>query len=132
MSVIPETAQDTFRSQEELRRRALVAADLDALQELLAEEFIYVHASGRSETKQDYIAAVGTRRTQYLGFSGGPARAHSYGDVLVATGTVTAVMSQSGGAPGARSFLFASVWTRNGSAWQLALWQQTEKAEFTE
>ena len=112
MSLVPLTAEETFRRSEEFRREILVAADTDKLAAFLRDEFVYIHASGRSENKGEYIAGVASRRVRYLGYSGGARQVRIYGDVLVAHGTVTVLQVAGEGTPGSRTFWFSSVWTQ--------------------
>ncbi len=45
---------------DEQRRAAMIAADFAALDRLLAEELIHVHAGGNADTKQQYFELIET------------------------------------------------------------------------
>lgn len=55
---------DFLREIAEAERRrceALVSADIQGLAALLADGLVHIHTSGRRETKDEYLANVGTR-----------------------------------------------------------------------
>lgn len=46
-------------------KQALMAADANALKELLADDLVYVHSSGKVENKVEVIEIVGGKKTVY-------------------------------------------------------------------
>lgn len=65
-----ETARVTQEvlAAEDARFAAMMRADTAALNEMLGDDLIYVHSSGRTETKMQFLNAVGSRAIQYLSF----------------------------------------------------------------
>ena len=51
---------------EEGRRLALLAGDVAALQDLLAQELIYVHSTGVTDTKESYVNKLSRGVLKYL------------------------------------------------------------------
>lgn len=51
---------------EDARFTAMIQADTMALKGMLAEDLLYVHSSGRSETKAQFLTAVGSKTIRYL------------------------------------------------------------------
>jgi ketosteroid isomerase-like protein len=57
---------DIVLAAEEARRKAMVAADLDALDALLADDCLYVHSTGQIDTKQSYLAKLADGTIRYI------------------------------------------------------------------
>ncbi|WP_432537866.1 nuclear transport factor 2 family protein [Kineococcus arenarius] len=72
---------------EERRRRALIAGDLAALDEVFDEQLVHVHAPGVTHTKAQLLEHVATRQA-YLDIARGELRIRLVGDVAVVTGTI--------------------------------------------
>ena len=124
-------AQHAVLAAEEWRRQALLSADLEALQVLLADALVYVHSTGASDSKDSYLAKLrsGSLRYQALQFEDLQARGVGQaGDAVVVTGRMVAEVLKDGQPRAVRS-LFMTVWTRApGTApvpWQLCAHQGT-------
>lgn len=53
--------KDMVVARETARRAALVAVDKTALADILSEDLIWTHATGGTDTKDSYIAALGAK-----------------------------------------------------------------------
>ncbi|MFN2399209.1 MAG: nuclear transport factor 2 family protein [Gemmatimonadaceae bacterium] len=53
---------------EDARFAAMIRVDTAALAGMLADDLLYVHSSGRSETKAQFLTAVGSRSIRYMVF----------------------------------------------------------------
>lgn len=97
---------------------AKVARDLTTLDALLADDLVYIHASGKVDDKMAFLEAVGSRG--YLGFAKKQAEARVFGDVAVVTGLADIHVHA------ALRFdaMFTDVWVRRG-AWRNVAWQST-------
>lgn len=51
---------------DDLRWRAIIGADLQALDVLLHEDFTYTHNTGRIDTRESYLARMGSGVAKYL------------------------------------------------------------------
>ena len=114
---------------EECRRQALLSADLEALQGLLADALVYVHSTAASDSKDSYLAKLrsGGLRYQALQFDDVQARLlGTAGDAAVVTGRMAAQVLKDGQVRAVRS-LFMTVWARSAAAgdWQLCAHQGT-------
>ena len=69
---------------EERRCAAIAAEDWDALDEIVADDFVYTHSVGTSEDKQSWIAGIKTRRraVEHEGLL-----VRSFGDVALLSGS---------------------------------------------
>ena len=113
----------------EARRCALlVANDLDGFADMLADDLVYVHSSGRADSKQSYVASRRASPMRFLKFE------HEDLRVRVCT-PVTAILTglirhwQQPDVP--RTNLFTSVWVRDSiesEAWRFASYHACKAA----
>jgi ketosteroid isomerase-like protein len=97
---------------------AKVARDLATLDELLADDLVYIHASGKVDDKPAFLKAVRSRG--YLGFARRQAEARLFGDVAVVTGLADIHVHET------LRFdaMFTDVWVKCGT-WKNVAWQST-------
>jgi len=97
---------------------AKVARDTAALEELLADDLTYIHASGKVDGKRSFLESVVTRG--YLGFVLKEAEARVFGEVAVVTGLADIHVHAS------LRFdaMFTDIWVRRGD-WKNVAWQST-------
>lgn len=79
---------DAVREAADGWRDALIRQDKDALDRLLADDLVYTHAGGKSETKAAYIASVTTGPSRYESFEKSDIKIRVYGDIAILTGYV--------------------------------------------
>lgn len=109
---------------EQHRRAALIARDEAALRQLLHPGFIYVHASGRVEARDAYIAAVLGGRNTFLGFASREVSTEAVGSVAIYR-AILEVSSRLEGVPATKVFRSVGVWRETGAGWALLHWQNT-------
>lgn len=73
---------------EQRRHRALIAVDIDALDEMFDEHLVHIHAPGLTHDKAQLLEHVATRRP-YLETTRGELSIRVVGDVLIVTGPLT-------------------------------------------
>ena len=108
---------------EQARCRALSEGDLDALSDLLGDEFTYAHAGGRADSKAEHLEAMRTkpRRTEIEGISVLP-----YGEVAVTQAKhVTHLTPNPDGSPRVSYMQVLQVWVKRDDRWQLVARQGT-------
>jgi Domain of unknown function (DUF4440) len=105
--------------------RAMLAHDIAALDDLLAETCIYIHSTGLAENKQAFLAGVRDGLYEYE-------IVRPISEQFFLSGELAAIYSvldfQGGprGQPHPRVRLLTSlIWTRHGDAWRLGLRQAT-------
>jgi ketosteroid isomerase-like protein len=69
-------------------RAAVIAQDKAALEKWLAEDLVYAHSNGKTESKAEYIASVVTGPSRYQAFTEENTIVRVYGDVAVLEGNV--------------------------------------------
>jgi len=102
----------------EARSIALVAHDLQALDQILAPDFNYTHSGNQQETKATHIGSLesGLRYTKY---ETSELRANVITpDVITLNGFFDQIKGR-GGNMREGKYLFLSVWRRAGDSWQM-------------
>lgn len=69
-------------------RDAVIKQDGAALEKLLADDLLYSHASGLTQTKAEYLAAVTKPPSHYESFTDSETNVKVYGKTAVLTGLV--------------------------------------------
>lgn len=113
---------------EECRRQALLTGDKTALQGLLAENLIYVHSTGISDTKSSYMNKLSSGVLTYLELQFSNLQVLSLQSTIVVTGRMNARVRKDGHEKDVAS-LFMTVWScHTDGAWQLHAHQGTTVA----
>ena len=120
------TIDEQVYAAERTRADAIEAQDIAGLERLLAPGFTYVHASGRTEEKEAYLASLASGTFQWSAFT--------YEDTVVRALTEdTALMhgflraaKQEAGQTRNLLFRFAAVWVRGENGWSLAFMQNAK------
>ena len=97
-------------------RQAIIKQDEAALQRVLADDLSYSHASGKTQNKAEYIAAVTKGPSNYESFSESDTKIRVYGKTGVLTGYVDV---KTVGRPSYRVRTL-EVYVENNGEWQLA------------
>ena len=106
------------------RMAASAAKDIATLEELIADDLIYVHSTARMDTKATLIGAMESGSTVYTGMTPSSVVAQDFGDTVVLTG-VCAISVLASGNPRSFSVRFVDVWNKRASGWQMVTWQST-------
>ncbi len=106
------------------RRRACVAGDTATLRSIMANDCVYVHSSGISETKAEMIARFENGELVYRTLDIEQAVVREYGDVLLVNGDMHIVVT-TGGTNKDFVSRYLQVWHRVGVDWQMVSWQST-------
>ena len=111
--------------QREIRRfEAMVRGDVAALDDILAEDLTYTHATGVFETKAEFIAKLKSGQTKYESFTPEDVLVRLYGTTSVVTG-VARVKVQVKGEHLSFQLRFTDVYVKKGDRWQMVAWQAT-------
>jgi ketosteroid isomerase-like protein len=124
------SAQSTAEvlSAEDARFAAMIRGDTAALASMLADDLLYVHSSGRTETKAQFLTAVGSQAIRYLAFVPVDRRVTTLGpDAALIMGRANARVSL-GGPPLEFDIRYIAVYGRASGRWQLRGWQTTRIA----
>ena len=107
------------------RFNAMIEADVERLEDFLADDLTYTHTTGWIETKSEFLATVESGFIDYMVVTPREVKIRVYGDVAVITG-----LSRMQGEVGDRSvdftIRFTDVSRRIGDSWQLVAWQSAK------
>jgi len=106
------------------RFRAMTSGDLDGLGRLLADNLVYVHSSGRIETKVQFLESLRSGQLKYTSISPSDLVVRANGSLGVVTGRAQ-VKVVSGGQPREFTIRYTAVYALNSGVWQLSSWQST-------
>jgi hypothetical protein len=112
---------------EKARAAAVVQGNISALEQIMAEDETYVHASGKTDTRASYLAALRSGQLRYLSFEPVKLHARVLGDTAVLDGeySVRAVDLRVQPTPLELNIFILSVYARRNGRWQQIAWQST-------
>jgi ketosteroid isomerase-like protein len=114
---------------EEARRTALIQDDHQALEQLLADDLVYVHTSGLIHTKAQYVDYARTVVT-YLNVERGDLQVRVHGDTAIMTGTQVNTMKKRSEDNTVRGEGFVTqVWVRGSGGWRIASFHGSRLAQ---
>ena len=120
--------EQRIRRLEDQRFQAMMDADTETLDQVLADELSYVHTSAALDSKRSLIDALASGALKYNSISSHDATVRVYGETAVGTGngdvTVTANNQQLSFA-----LRFTDVYARRDGRWQMVAWQATRLPE---
>ncbi|MEO8857265.1 MAG: nuclear transport factor 2 family protein [Burkholderiaceae bacterium] len=120
-----EAARQAVLAREQQRHRALFDLDFETLADLVTEDLVYVHASGRVEDKAAYLEGLRTR-FRFLNVERPGLEVRVFGDIAIATGRLDQVLIiLATGQEHTMKAFATQVWVRQGNDWRVASFQAT-------
>lgn len=105
------------------RCRALMARDLQALAALVDDDLVHIHASGRIDTRAEYLTGVEARFV-FRDVARQNLVVRVYGDIAVATGGLTQTVDTAAETRLMRAVV-TQVWRRRDGTWRQVSFQAT-------
>jgi len=121
------TAIEQVKDLDERRKAATVAVELDVLDEILADDLVWTHASGLSDSKSEWMAKVGSGKVKYHSFAFDETRYRAYEGAVVMNGRGSTSVHHHGGIDTFKMSVTA-VYAKRGPSWQLVAMQVTRIA----
>lgn len=105
----------------------MLAGNISDLAEFLADDCVYVHNSGASESKAEYLDRIATGDLLYRRLDVVQANVREVNDIVLVNGVVRIDVRATGVE---KNFLsrFLQVWVQRNGAWQMTAWQSTTLA----
>jgi ketosteroid isomerase-like protein len=116
--------QSQIEMLEAARRDAMLAADVAALDELLAEEMTWVHASSSVDDKASFLRGFSTGDLRCFRLDHSETTIRLYGSTALVTGSVEMDVTVSGTRRTATN-RYACLWVNQDGRFRLVLWQST-------
>jgi len=120
---------DEILALEKRRIEAMTNQDANALDEILADDLMYTHSGGRTETKAEFISnSTKVGGTRYHGLTQEDVKVRQYGDTAILTGHGIVHVESSNGD---RKFpiRFIDIYVKQEGAWRMVSWQSTKLPE---
>ena len=103
----------------EALRVAIMKADKAKLTELAHDKLAYVHSSGKSETRDEYVAAYTSGKSTYKSLVHADHANSVAGDHGIVRHTFAAEIDRGGGKVDNVKIGIMQVWVKQGGAWKL-------------
>jgi hypothetical protein len=117
---VPAHGETSLIAAEDARFAAQIRHDVAAVAAALGAELVYCHATGRRQSREEYLAALRTGSADYRRIEPSERIVHVYGNV----GTTRAVLTMQVGEHQMRSSVLG-VYLWRDRRWQLVSWQTT-------
>jgi hypothetical protein len=127
---IEKTPEKEVLRVENQRIQAVLRRDTAALEQLLADELVYTHSTGRVDSKAQFIHSIESGDLNYLAMKHSNFDARVYGDVAVLTGrsAVKVKSPHTGNQTADLDLRFLNVYAKRRGQWQQVAWQSTRIA----
>jgi ketosteroid isomerase-like protein len=108
---------------EDRRYKAMVAADVAELNELLADDMIYTHSNAIVDNKKTYIEGIIGKRWAYSATERPEETIQVFGDTAKVHGHVRLTLKNPDGSSRTVNARFLNLWVKRQNKWQMVGWQ---------
>lgn len=109
---------------EDARYDAQIENDLDALEQLIGKELVYIHSSSVQDSKSSFIESLRSEKVIYRSMERSDTKVRTFGNVAIVTGKAVFEVT-AGGRDKTLNLLFHSVWAKRETGVQFVSWQAT-------
>lgn len=111
---------DEIIALEDRRVEAMIKGDVQALEEILADDLIYTHTTARIDTKASFIDAISSGRSNYRSVERKDVKVRQFGDSAVVTGHAKVHVGDN-----KFEIRYIDVYAKRDGVWQMVAWQST-------
>lgn len=108
---------------EKARFEAQVSKNIDVLNQLLADDLVYVHSSGNVDTKQSYIQSIKEGNSTYNSIDVQEQKVRLYGKTAIINGICYIKRPAVDGKNNDLKLRYTDVYVKKGGRWQMVTWQ---------
>ncbi len=108
---------------EKARFDAQVAKNAEALNQLLAEDLVYIHSNGNVDTKQSYIQSIKEGNSTYNSIDVQEQKVRMYGNTAIITGVCYVKRPLVDGKNNDLKLRYTDAYVKKGGRWQMVTWQ---------
>ena len=119
VSSVAGAQDDDVRQVEAEWARALVAADVSALDALYADDLVYVHSNGAVDTKEQWLDLIGSGRVDFSSAKPRNTMVRTYGDSAVVNALYDSVLNGT-----SMAIQYVTVFVKDDGRWRIVT-QQT-------
>ncbi len=111
------------------RRRldACLAADIPVLEELMAEDCLYIHTAGNIDSKYEFVEKVKTGMLRYMRIGNNIERSGACGETVAIAGILEMDLYR-GDVPASIRIRYCCTWVSTASGPRMLTWQSTPLA----
>jgi len=109
---------------EDARYDAQIENDLDALEQLIGKELVYIHSSSVQDSKASFIESLRSEKVIYHSMERSDTKVRTFGNVAIVTGKAVFEVTARG-RDKTLNLLFHSVWAKRETGVQFVSWQAT-------
>lgn len=120
----PSPAERTVLETEARRFEFMTKSDTIALAPMLADDLVYMHSNGLTESKIQHLNAISTGRLHYNTMHREEAHVRLYGKIAITNGLLHA-MGVLNGNPFDLHLRYTAVYQKQKHGWRLLNWQST-------
>ncbi len=127
LALAQSPAEAEVRKVEEAWVAAVKSTDFGKLNAMYADDLVYTHSTGSSESKSEYLTKLKSGAQKYATLDYSDMKVRTWGNAAV----VTAQLRMTGatkGVPFDNTLLVTHVWIKQGGSWKLVSHQTTKKA----
>jgi ketosteroid isomerase-like protein len=121
-----DRAKAEVESVERQRFEAQVKKDFTALEKILADDLLYVHSSGKSDTKTSFMTSIKERKSVYNKVDVEEIMVRPYNNqkAAIVNGVINITQNPVDGKPTYLHLRYTVVYIKNkGKGWQMVTWQ---------
>jgi hypothetical protein len=127
-TAMPNSTEDAVATVEQRRIGALIAFDINVLDEIIDEPCIHVASNGSTRTKAVFLEHVATREVSFDLFESDEHHIRAFGETAVVAGPIAISFGCGGSHPPLKHARHLRVYVNRGGSWKLVAPQATEIA----
>lgn len=120
-------ALEDLMATETRRRTALLAGDADTLDQILTDDFLYVHSTGFAEGKAPFLNRMRKKLSRFTSLKAWDEKVRRYPGCAVMDGSVDMPYEAIDGSSGEIKALFVATWIETPAGWRLSSYASTAR-----
>ena len=112
---------------DESRYQALYRQDVAVLREMLLDEYVHIHANGKIDDKEAFLASIEAARYRFIDARRTEQRVRVSGSVILLNGKTRTTLDVAG-QPRVMDNAFSIVWKQTEAGLKMLHWQATKMA----
>jgi len=116
-----QSAVDAAKAAEAKRFDVTVKGDYKALDDLLADDLIYVHSNGKMDNEKTFLEGLTSGRSKYKKIESVEMKARQVGELVLIDGRVN-VTVETNGQSNDLDLTYLDVWAKRAGKWQMVSW----------
>ena len=121
-------AESEIRQLEDRRIQAMLKADAEELNQVLADDLTYTHSSGQVDSKSQLVESLKSGERKYQMIEPRDVKVRLYGEAAVVTGRAK-LKTVSKGQESSFQVQFTDVYAKKKGHWQMVAWQSSRLPE---